>query len=439
MPEYKLRYNKIEISVNSHGAELTKFILGNVNYIHQKDVFWDRSAPHLFPFVGRLKNNEYIYNNQTYPMSGHGFLRDKQFSLVKESKNTLTLEFRSSANTNKIYPFDFIVRITYKIIKNGLISKTKIINKSNDKMYFNYGEHPGFNLFSDITNYKILFSKNESFRSPSVSSDKLLDFNNPNAVYNNIDEIKLDNNLFTNDAIINTNSRSKSVKLVSSDYVLKYSYPSFETFAIWSKPNASFVCLEPWNGYADLVNSNQDIKNKAQLITLEKAESKILTTKFIILSPYGEKNKESFIKKKKHLIITSLLNVFLAVMFFLAALLWQKKIDVKASINALQVSSSIMFFIGWMVLMANKNILSPFIYGIKSFLLMFKGAKPKDDYYTYTQRIKENPYPSFMFYIPMLIALPLFIISFIMWFIYDANSKKKTIELYELIKLYFVV
>lgn len=439
MPEFKLRYNKIEISVNSHGAELTKFILGNVNYIHQKDIFWDRSAPHLFPFVGRLKNNEYIYNNQTYPMTGHGFLRDQEFSLVSESKNKLVFEFKSNIATYKIYPFYFIIRITYKIIKNGLSTKVKITNRSNDKMYFNYGEHPGFNLFSDITNYIVVFNKVESFKSPSVSNDKLLDFTNPNAIYNNAKEIKLDNNLFTNDAIININSRSKNVKLVSSDYILKYSYPNFKSFAIWTKPNANFICLEPWNGYADLVNSKKDIKNKEQVIILEQGKSKVLTTKFIILTPYGNKNKENFIKEKKQLIIITLLNLFLAVMFFLAALLWQKKIDIKASINALQVSSSILFFIGWMVLMANKNILSPFVYGIKSFLLMFKGSKPKDDYYTYTQRIKENPYPSFMFYIPMLIALPLFITSFIIWLIYELNSKGKLLELYQLLKLNFIV
>ena len=439
MPEYKLRYNKIEISVNSHGAELTKFILGNVNYIHQKDVFWDRSSPHLFPFVGRLKNNEYIYNNQTYPMSGHGFLRDQEFTLFKEKKNKLVFEFISNDETYKIYPFNFLVRISFKIIKNGIITKTTIFNKTNNQMYFNYGEHPGFNLFSELSNYKILFSKKESFSSPSVSDDKLLNFLNPNHVYTNVKEIKLNDELFSSDAIINTSSKSKLVKLISQDYILKYSYPSFQSFAIWTKPNAKFICLEPWNGYADLVDSNKMITDKAQLINLEPNRTKTFTSKFQIIEPYGEVNKELFFKEKRKLIVTTLLNLFLAIMLFLAALLWQNKISIKTVVNALQVSGSVMFFLGWMVLMANKNILSPFVYGVKAFALMFKGSKPKDDYYTYTQRIKENPYPSFMFYIPMIIAVPLLVISFIIWFIYDANNRKTTLELFRLLKLQFCV
>ncbi len=135
-----------------------------------------------------------------------------------------------------------------------------------------------------------------------------------------------------------------------------------------------------------------------------------------------KKTKHKLTKEQKHVIYIISINIFLAVMFFLAALLWQSRFDMMGYINACFVSGSIMFFIGWMVLMANKNILSPFIYGIKAFGLMFKGSKPKEDYYTYTQRIKDNPYPNFMYYIPMIIAAPLIIAGIIMWIVYDKTK-----------------
>ncbi|WP_285801371.1 hypothetical protein [Exiguobacterium sp. s21] len=34
------------------------------------------AAPTLFPFVGRLLDDRYLYDGMTYTMSQHGFARD---------------------------------------------------------------------------------------------------------------------------------------------------------------------------------------------------------------------------------------------------------------------------------------------------------------------------------------------------------------------------
>ena len=43
--------------------------------------------------------------------------------------------------------------------------------------------------------------------------------------------------------------------------------------AIWTKPNAPFVCLEPWYGHADLYNSDYDFYKKKNLIILPPQKS----------------------------------------------------------------------------------------------------------------------------------------------------------------------
>ncbi|UYW02283.1 hypothetical protein K5I29_05115 [Flavobacterium agricola] len=45
-------------------------------------------------------------------------------------------------------------------------------------------------------------------------------------------------------------------------------FPSYSHFGIWSAKNASFVCLEPWCGVADLESHNKKLEEKEGVITL---------------------------------------------------------------------------------------------------------------------------------------------------------------------------
>ncbi|MFW6281161.1 MAG: aldose 1-epimerase family protein, partial [Halanaerobium sp.] len=62
----KLENKKVIIEAASQGAQLQKLILKNngQNYLwHGDSKYWGRRAPVLFPIVGRLKDDKYIYNN----------------------------------------------------------------------------------------------------------------------------------------------------------------------------------------------------------------------------------------------------------------------------------------------------------------------------------------------------------------------------------------
>ena len=51
------------------------------------------------------------------------------------------------------------------------------------------------------------------------------------------------------------------------------SFPDFNYFGIWAKPGANYVCLEPWLGIADGVNTNQEFKTNEGILTLEPNKS----------------------------------------------------------------------------------------------------------------------------------------------------------------------
>lgn len=98
----------------------------------------------------------------------------------------------------------------------------------------------------------------------------------------------------------------------------------------------------------------------------------------------------------------------------LFALLWQNSFTLMAFCNAFYFSAFIMFFIGWMILMTNLNILSPLVYGLKTFFLMFAGKKPSTDYYTYTEDIKNNPIDKIIYYVFFIASLPNFAVAIIL-------------------------
>ena len=96
------------VVINEEGGEVSSFILKeeNLEYIWNGDPeFWGRQAPVLSPFVGRLKDDTYSYQWKSYPMSQHGFARDKVFILEEITESTAVFLLTSDAAPLKVYQF----------------------------------------------------------------------------------------------------------------------------------------------------------------------------------------------------------------------------------------------------------------------------------------------------------------------------------------------
>ena len=51
--------------------------------------------------------------------------------------------------------------------------------------------------------------------------------------------------------------------------ILTFDFSGFPYLALWSKPNAPFLCIEPWQTTADRVNADGVFRNKERIIQLE--------------------------------------------------------------------------------------------------------------------------------------------------------------------------
>ena len=197
--------------------------------------------------------------------------------LCSKIDNSLTFISTYSEDTLKLYPFKYQVRIKYEIKDCGVAIDIEVTNKGKEKMYFNIGGHPGFRLpmydNEKFDDYSVVFEKTEDFDAPTVNlQNGTLDFNHTIRC-DHIGRIDLNYKYFEIDAIVIPKVKSREVKLVNKkNKGIRFNYHGFNSLAIWTKPNAPFVCLEPWMGYADHSDSDYNFIKKDDIVTLKANE-----------------------------------------------------------------------------------------------------------------------------------------------------------------------
>lgn len=114
----------------------------------------------------------------------------------------------------------------------------------------------------------------------------------------------------------------------------------------------------------------------------------------------------------------AIIMVLASIAVFVFTLIWQDDTSLLAICNALWLIVILEFFVGWMMLMNNMNILSPFIFGAKTLFKVIAGKRMDGDYYTYAKMKEENPIPRYYyrtFFIGALIsAIPATILIFVL-------------------------
>src|SRR5688572_31434685 len=100
--EYTIQNETLTVSIKQKGAELFSVIhkQNNIEYIWTGDpAFWGKTSPVLFPIVGALKDNIYIFNDKKYTLSRHGFARDRIFEVEKTTKDSIVFLLTNTAES----------------------------------------------------------------------------------------------------------------------------------------------------------------------------------------------------------------------------------------------------------------------------------------------------------------------------------------------------
>lgn len=266
----------LRLSVDTLGAQMMSLIHKDTEYLWQGDTqYWSDRAPTLFPFIGRLWNNNYRYRGKTYNMGIHGFAAGAEFAPVEQGKDYIVLELASTIATLVVYPFDFSLCITYRLVKNTVEITYSVRNSGQDIMPFGIGGHPGF---------RVPITEGEEFEDyylefPIPSQPDRVGFT-PEVYLSGRDErypmeegkrISLRHDLFDDDAIILKNMcREVTLRSEKSKHFVRVSYPQMSYLGIWHWPktDAPYVCIEPWTSLPARHGVTEEFSCKSDLIHL---------------------------------------------------------------------------------------------------------------------------------------------------------------------------
>lgn len=287
---YQLSNESICVTVSDLGAELQSLIKDGREYLWNSDEkYWPERSPLLFPYVGRFTDGKYLLNGKEYEMGIHGFARHLPYTLLLKEENTLVFELSDNEETYKMYPYHFTLQVEYELIDNTLSITYRVMNLSEDRMYFGIGGHPGFALPFDegltFTDYYLEFG-GRSFPARVGHT--------PACFLSGMDEafplkedkyLPLSHNMFDDDAIVLKNM-SDEVTLQSDkgNRKVTVSYPDLPYLGLWHAPKteAPYICIEPWTSLPSRQDVIEEFSYKYDLIRLGEGEEYFNTWKITV-------------------------------------------------------------------------------------------------------------------------------------------------------------
>ncbi|WP_144605146.1 aldose 1-epimerase family protein [Algoriphagus algorifonticola] len=274
---HQIENSELAVKVNTKGIELSSIHSKStgIEHIWQGDPsFWNGQAPILFPIIGALKDGKTEYDRKFYKIPKHGIVRNSiKPVLLDKTNESLTFSMRWDEETLLSYPFKFELKVIFSLKGRTLEVLHEVTNHGPETMYFSLGGHPAFNcpihkgeVYED---YFIKFEEKETDSTWPVLENGLIG-KEPLPMLKATNKLQLHANLFDKDALILKNLKSREVSLVSEKNgpVLSMSFQDFDYLGIWAKPKAPYVCIEPWLGIADSIDSDGKLTHKEGMIQL---------------------------------------------------------------------------------------------------------------------------------------------------------------------------
>jgi galactose mutarotase-like enzyme len=187
-------------------------------------------VPVLFPFAGKLADETFAPAGTR--MKQHGFGRNKPWSVVLRRADHLRLSLIEDADTRAQYPYAYQVEHSVQVLPRGLLITLLVLNIGDRPLPVSPGWHPYFccpaarkaDLRGDVPGL-----------TPGLfRDDREFDFGLPAPA----------------------NGRARFDVPGLGELCLSFS-PEMRHMQFWSQPGRDFVCLEPFWGPNDTVNSDR--------------------------------------------------------------------------------------------------------------------------------------------------------------------------------------
>jgi galactose mutarotase-like enzyme len=235
--------------------------------------FWAGHAPILFPIVGALNGGTYPLDGREFALPKHGFARTSLFEVASAQSARALFRLRDNAETRAVYPFAFALEVEFALSGMTLAVTATVGNRSDAPLPFSFGFHPAFAWplpgGAAKADHRVVFARPEPepIRRIDPQSALLLPQSEPTPVVG--DTLAPRPALFEADALIWDRLASRALSFgAPGGGWLDIAFPDCPNLGVWQKPGASFLAIEPWQGFNDPVGFAGDFRDKPGVVEL---------------------------------------------------------------------------------------------------------------------------------------------------------------------------
>lgn len=245
----------LSVTVSEQGAQLQS-ILGSdgTEYLWQGDPrYWADRDLTIFPYVARLTEGSYYLDGNLHHMQIHGIAPYHNFSPEVQPQQ-LIFTLSSDAQTQTVYPREFVFRVTYTLHQRMLQITYEVENRDNKIMYFGLGGHPGFQVplvpALQFEDYRLRFSDPAEPRRIGFTEDCFVDGTETPFPLEEQQVLHLNHSLFDEDAIVLKDiCHQVTLESEKDPHSVTVTFPDMPYLGLWHWPktDAPYLCIEPWS------------------------------------------------------------------------------------------------------------------------------------------------------------------------------------------------
>ncbi|WP_277979480.1 aldose 1-epimerase family protein [Sphingomonas phyllosphaerae] len=243
--------------------------------------FWTGRAPILFPVVGAPSGETIRVDGVDYPMRKHGFARGSDFAVIEATPTRAVFALTDDAATRAHYPFAFRLELAFALKEATLAIEATVSNPADVPLPASFGFHPAFAwplpYGQARGDHRIVFAADEPAQLRSIAADGTIAAATvPSPLDGRV--LRLDDALFAHDALVWDAVRSQSVRYgADAGPQLEIAFADTPMLGIWTKPGATFVCVEPWHGIADPEGYTGEYRDKPGVFAVAPGGEKRIT------------------------------------------------------------------------------------------------------------------------------------------------------------------
>jgi len=270
----------LTLELATRGGELRSIKTADgAEWLWQGDpAWWGGRSPLLFPVVGKNPKDTVSIGGKPYSMPSHGVARVSEFALAESTAGSARFTLEATDETKQSYPFNFRLDITYTLDDHTIGIDAKVENRDATPMPLQFGYHPGFAWplpGSEGKPHAVTLANGAEPKLYRLDSDKLL-IRTPHPSPFEAGHLLPHRSQYEADAMIFVDGVGDHIAFFADGGGrIDMQTENLPNFALWQKPGAPYLCLEPWHGTAPWTDQGDALETRNGALALPPGETAI--------------------------------------------------------------------------------------------------------------------------------------------------------------------